>query len=390
MPTPVEQFVTRPEEVPEVCAHLAAVRRFGFDTEFVGEDSFRPRLCLVQVATEERLILIDPFTAEPLDEFWRLLTEPDCQVIVHAGREEVRLCHQHTGRTPANLFDLQIAAGLVGLNYPMGHGSLVGQLLGVILKKSETLTEWRDRPLTTQQIQYAFDDVRYLLPLWHELNARLQELERSEWADAEFQRFMRIATEEERIQERWRKLKGLGALGARQLAVVRALHQWRDQTAAETNRPARIICRDDLLLEIARRNPRRERDLQVVRGLAHRHIPAILKTVEAARQLPPDQWPTVREREHDSPQLALLTNLLSAVLANLCGQMQLAQSLVCGVSDLRGLVRSVMEDEPLPESSLLGNGWRGEHIRPALEAVLRGERKLRVARMHDESPLELI
>src|SRR6516225_1438278 len=139
MPTPIEQIVTRPEELPEVCAHVTTARRFGFDTEFVGEDTYHPSLCLIQVATDERLILIDPLSAGPLDAFWKLTTDPANEVIVHAGREEMRLCHLWTGQTPQNLVDLQIAAGLVGLTYPIGHGSLVSQMLGVSLTKTETL-----------------------------------------------------------------------------------------------------------------------------------------------------------------------------------------------------------------------------------------------------------
>src|SRR5205823_8793536 len=146
---------------------------------------------------------------------------------VHAGREEVRLCHHWTGRTPGNLFDLQIAAGLVGMTYPLGHGNLVNQLLGVQLAKGETLTEWRTRPLTRAQIRYAFDDVRYLLPVWQRLSARLETLGRTEWAREEFARLTTSATPEEpgiiSATERWRKLRGLGSLDRRRLAVIREL-----------------------------------------------------------------------------------------------------------------------------------------------------------------------
>src|SRR5262249_11762942 len=152
----------------------------------VGEDTYHPHLCLIQVATEERLILIDPLTVGPLDAFWKLVTDPANLVVVHAGREEVRLCRLWTGQPPGNLFDLQIAAGLVGLAYPLGHGALVNQLLGVQLTKAETLTEWRERPLTRAQVRYAFDDVRYLLPLWKQLAQRLDRLGRADWAREEF------------------------------------------------------------------------------------------------------------------------------------------------------------------------------------------------------------
>ena len=91
MPDVPEQIVTSPEDLAEACAYLATCPRFGFDTEFVGEDTYHPRLCLVQVATPDRLLLIDPLSSGPLDAFWALVVDPAHQVIVHAGREEVRL-----------------------------------------------------------------------------------------------------------------------------------------------------------------------------------------------------------------------------------------------------------------------------------------------------------
>src|SRR5947209_9036837 len=290
-----EQIITRPDELAPCCAYLATCRTFGFDTELVGEDTYHPRLCLVQIATADRLILVDPLTVGPLDPFWQLVMDPAVQVVVHAGREEVRLCRLWGGRPPGNLFDLQLAAGLVGLAYPLGHGALVSQLLGVQLAKGETLTEWRDRPLTRAQIRYAFDDVRYLLPLWERLSARLEKLGRADWAREEFARLATNATPGEPgvpgVAEKWRKLRGLGALDRRRLAVVRELYQWREETAARTNRPARAICRDDLIVEIARRNPTTDRDLHVVRGLPHRDLAAILSAVERARALPIEACP---------------------------------------------------------------------------------------------------
>src|SRR5205085_5875743 len=168
-----EHIVTTPEELRACCEHLAAGRRFGFDTEFVGENTYHPHLCLVQVATGERLYLIDPLVVGPLDAFWRLVVDPQNLVVVHAGREEVRLCRLWTGQTPGNFFDLQIAAGLVGLAYPLGAGPLVSHVVGVHLAKGETRTEWRHRPLTPEQIRYAFDDVRHLLAAWQKLSGRL-------------------------------------------------------------------------------------------------------------------------------------------------------------------------------------------------------------------------
>jgi ribonuclease D len=383
---PPEQLVTRPEELPACCEYLASCRRFGLDTEFVGEDTYHPHLCLVQVATVDRLILIDPLSVGPLDAFWSLVTDPANQVVVHAGREEVRLCRLWTGRVPGNLFDLQIAAGLVGLAYPLGHAALVSQLLGVQLAKAETLTEWRDRPLTRAQVRYAFDDVRYLLPLWQQVSQRLEALGRSEWAREEFARMVGSADPEEVAVERWRKLRGLGSLDRRRLAVVQALYQWREETAARTNRPARAICRDDLLIEIARRSPSRERDLQVIRGLPRRDLSAIVRVVEQARALPLEECPALADREQDPPQVQWVASVLTAVLGDLCARRRLATNLVATTSDIKLLVRARQQGGPPLGESLLTHGWRAAHVLPELLAVLEGRRSLRVADLAADSP----
>jgi ribonuclease D len=388
MPDRSESILARPEELAECCSYLRGCTCFGFDTEFVGENTYQPQLCLVQVATPERLILIDPQGVGPLDRFWDLITDPAHLIVVHAGREEVRLCRHWTGQAPTNFFDLQIAAGLVGLHYPLGHASLVNQLLGISIAKGETLTEWRDRPLTASQIQYAFDDVRYLLPLHERLAERLLALGREEWAREEFTRLEAALTPEEVAVEKWRKLRGLGGLDRRRLAIVRALSQWREETAARINRPTRTIVRDDLLIEIARRNSSRERDLQVIRGLPRRDLPAIARVVEEAKGLPLEACPLQIDREQDPPQMALVANVLIAALGNFCIREQLAQSLVANSQDVKDLVRAAILGQPV-EDSVLTQGWRQAHVLPHLQGLLEGKATLRISNPRAAAPLEV-
>jgi ribonuclease D len=381
-----ESVISQPEELSACCADLAKARQFGFDTEFVGEDTYHPRLCLVQVATAEHLYLIDPLSVGSLDAFWQLVVDPANLVVVHAGREEVRLCRLWSGQNPGNLFDLQIAAGLAGHPYPLSHGSLVSQLLRVQMAKGETLTEWRTRPLTQAQIQYAFDDVRFLLPLWRLLTARLEKLERLSWAQEEFQRHAATVSPEEPVVAKWRKLRGLGSLDRRRLAVVRELYAWREEVAARTNRPARTIIRDDLIVEIARRNPTRERDLHVVRGLPRRDLHAVLEVIQRARALPLEECPVAAGREQDPPQVGLAANVLTAVLGDLCTRLHLAANLVATNQDIKLLVRSGMNGVPLPAESLLTQGWRANAILPVLQDILEGKQSLRIADLTMETP----
>jgi ribonuclease D len=381
-----EQVIAGPEELAECCSYLATCGRFGFDTEFVGEDSYHPELCLIQVATTDRLILIDPLTVGPLDSFWELVVNPDVQTIVHAGREEVRLCYLSTGKRPGNLFDLQIAAGMVGLNYPIGHGPLVNQLLNIRLSKAETLTEWRNRPLTNDQIRYAFDDVRYLLPLAERLTVRLEVLNRMDWVKEECQRLGAIAAPDEPNGERWRKLRGLSSLDRRRLAIVRELYLWREQKAARTNRPVRTLIRDDLLIEIAKKNSNREHDLQVIRGLPKRDLGEISQTIEKARALPPERWPAVIDRDQDPPQVVLVANVLIATLGDLCARFHLAPGLVANSQEIKQLVRARFHGQEPADDLLITKGWRSAHILPDLLALLEGRRSLLINDLRADAP----
>jgi ribonuclease D len=381
-----ELIVTRPDELTDCCAYIANCSVFGFDTEFVGEDTYHPSLCLVQVAAGDRLYLLDPLSVGSLDSFWRLVIDPARVSVVHAGREEVRLCKFGGGAPPGNLFDLQLAAGLAGHAYPLSHGALINQILGIQLTKGETLTEWRSRPLTPEQIRYAFDDVRYLLPARAKLADRLDRLGRTDWAREEFARLAQNAAPDEPNNERWRKLRGLGSLDRRKLAVVRELFYWREDVAARTNRPPRTIVRDDLIIEIARRNPTRERDLQVVRGLPKRDLEAIVQIVVAARALPAEECPEPADRDQDPPQVGLVTNVLTAVLGDFCARNRLAPNLVASTTDVKLLVRAHLAGEKPSERSLLTRGWRATHVLPRLQDLLAGRQMIRIANVAADAP----
>src|SRR5687768_11195584 len=125
-----EVLVDTPEALEACCTHLTRCPSIGLDTEFVGEHSYHPELCLIQVATDTALYLIDPFALDQLGPFWDIVVDPEHTIVVHAGREEIRLCHLACGKSPENVADLQIAAGLVGYPYPLGHGPLIQHVLG--------------------------------------------------------------------------------------------------------------------------------------------------------------------------------------------------------------------------------------------------------------------
>lgn len=383
-----ESIITDAAALAECCSHLDQCPVIGFDTEFIGEETYIPDLCLIQVATPHRLMLIDPLQVGPLDEFWKRVADPRRNVVVHAGREEIRLCRFACGELPGSLFDIQIAAGLLGLGYPLGYAALIGEVLGLRVSKGETLTNWRARPLSPSQIRYAFDDVRYLLPLWQRLSDQLNGLDRMSWLAEEITTLKHRAVVEGPAVEKWRKLRGVGTLDRKRLAMVRELYAWREAKAARVNRPSRTVLRDDLIVEIARRNPREEADLTTLRGLGRADFVGILQAIEQARVLPADEYPEAFERDNDPPQVNLVATILNAALADLCLRKRITAGIVATTADVKWLVRARHRGEPLPAESHLTHGWRKDHILPEVLDILEGRRCLRIGNLNQSTVIE--
>ncbi len=230
------QNITTDRQLHEFCEQLSQCRQIAFDTEFVSERTYRPVLCLVQVIADGHVALIDPLAIKNIRPFWEALAGPGHETVVHAGRSEVEFALRAVGRPPAAIFDVQIAAGLVGVEYPTGYGTLISKILGLAASKQETRTDWRRRPLSSRQIQYALDDIRHLPAIRDALYARLSELKRLDWLGEE----MACWLEEIQwalSQERWRRVSGNSGLGSRGLAIVREIAQRYDGTVTAENRP---------------------------------------------------------------------------------------------------------------------------------------------------------
>ena len=173
------------------------------------------------------------------------------------------------------------------------------------------------------------------------------------------------------------------------MAVVRELFAWREGIAERQNRPARTVVRDDLIVEIARRLPQKERDLTVLRGLPRYDYAGILEAVTRGQNLPPDEWPALPDRDNDPPQVALVSSLLMAVLGDLCARSALTPGLTATTNDVKLLARARFQGADPPAESALTRGWRSRAILPALLAVLDGRQAVRVRDVHSAAPFEL-
>ena len=195
--------ITTAEQLRHYCRKLAHAKSIAFDTEFVSEHTYRPVLCLIQVAADGDLAVIDPLTVGDVTPFWEAIAAPGHETIVHAGRGEVEFCLLAIGRPPAQLFDVQLAAGLAGAEYPAGLGTLIAKFLGRSSSKHETRTDWQCRPLSKRQIEYALDDASCLQPLRDTIRATLSNWGRLAWIEEDMAAWLENL-ERSISHERWR------------------------------------------------------------------------------------------------------------------------------------------------------------------------------------------
>ena len=387
------EHILEPPQLAKLCERIATAKLVCFDTEFVSEDTYFPQLGLIQVAVDSQLAIIDPL-AVPVEPFWQALADGNHVTVVHAGREELRFCRRAVGRGPSRLFDAQIAAGLVSQDYPAAYSTLISKFVGRQLAKGETRTDWRRRPLSKRQIDYALQDVVHLTTLYQRLTHKLEELGRTSWLSDEMDRWEQAVADSD-TQERWRRVSGVSGLSPRQLAVLRELWRWRRQEAQRRDRPQRRVIRDDLLIELSRRQSADPKQIRAIRGFERRNyqrmVDDLSERISVGLALPDERLPG-RDAGPRRPQMTLLGQFLSAALSALCRERQVAAALVGGAEDVRDLVSYRLGlSKPMPKDPpALARGWRSEVVGQVIDDLVAGRLFVGVANPQDSQPLQFI
>jgi ribonuclease D len=354
------------------------------DTEFLRERTYLSRLCLVQLASPALLSLIDPLARVDLAPVAELIADPAVEVVVHAGRQDFELFYQQFGALPANVFDVQIAAGFVGHGASLPYGRVVEIVLGRRLSKGESYSDWCRRPLTRSQLRYAADDVAWLLEAAERLKGDLEARGRLEWAREEMGGLEREATYEVDAGQSWRRVAGRGGLPAGRLAVLREVARWREETARRRDLPRGWVLKDPTLIEIARRAPRDLAQLASIRGLSDAEVkrsgPGLLAAVEAglgAREVeeppPLPRWAQVRAR--------VISGLADALVRARSEQAEVAAELVATRGELESLIADVVLGSLGKDARRhrLLNGWRRELAGAAVLELARGRIAVRAS-----------
>jgi len=355
-----------------LAADARAAGKLALDTEFMGEGRYRTLLCLVQLAipegmaSSEHIAVIDPLE-DDLDgsALAAVLADPAVEIVVHAGRQDIALMRRCFQTDVTNVFDTQVAAGFAGLGAQASYDSLLADILGLRVAKTASFTRWDARPLSSEQMAYAREDVVHLLELAAELERRLSAL-----VARAGQRLTLLA-----------RLPRVNGLSATARPIARELVEWREDTAERQNRTVQSVLSDATLVEIARRRPSSPADLQKIRGVGSagnaRRAQDVLGAVERGAERPPDPPPQSARAPTPKPDDVPMIALGEALLRARAREAGLAYELLAARADLQAIVTAFRTGGEEADVRTL-RGWRRELAGAELLRLLGGEISLSV------------
>lgn len=353
--------ITDSQALAALCARLSAADYVTVDTEFMRENTFWPKLCLVQLAGPDEAATVDTL-AERLDlaPLYELMEDESVLKVFHAGRQDLEIFYHRTGRVPHPVFDTQLAAMVCGLGDQVSYENLLAQTIGVTIDKSSRFTDWSRRPLSERQIDYALSDVTHLRSVYEKLARRMKAAGREHWLDEEMAVLTAPETYRVDPEEAWRRIKGRGGRGKRYFAILVELAAWREREAQRRDIPRNRILRDEAIQEIAAHAPRTPETLAHTRGLSQKAAEgplgrAVLQAVEDGLARPEHSLPVPpAPAERLPPGLGPLTDLLKVLQKHVADHANVAARLIASGDDLERLAADDEADIPALR------GWRRE------------------------------
>jgi ribonuclease D len=370
-------YIDTAPELATLCDTLANSDWIALDTEFIREKTYRPQLCLIQVATQDVIACVDPIAlADDLDPLLDVLYRQDITIVFHAASQDLEIFHLLRDALPAPVFDTQIAATVLGYGEQIGYANLVKKCLNIDLDKAHSRTDWARRPLSEGQISYAADDVRYLRQVYLQLVQELADKGRTDWLTEEFNLLTDPAKYRPDPTNIWHKLRGGGRLKGVQLAILQSLCEWREHRAINKDRPRRWILKDDILLDLARIGPDSPDQLQQIRGLEEgaikRYADIWLDLIKTAKSSPKDSWPILKKPHILSSEQDATSDILMGLLRKYSAEHDISPAAIATRKDIDKLV---IGEQNIP----LLQGWRHDIIGSKLKAFLNGDDQLSIS-----------
>jgi ribonuclease D len=348
----LQHIVDTADAVTDLAARLARHAAVGLDTEFLRERTYRAELCLVQVSADDDAACIDPIAVADLTALSGPLTAPGVVKVMHASRQDLEVLLPAIGLVRP-VFDTQIAAALAGFPAQVGYAELARRLLGIDLPKAHTRTDWSRRPLSPEQIEYALDDVRHLIPLKLALEEKLAGLGRQAWLAEELADLADASSLAIDPRDAWRRVKGLRGLDPGRERLAQGLAAWRERRAIERNRPRGWILDDAALRELIVRVPRSLKALEAITEIPAgvvRHCGGELLACVAAAEIP-DPAPALDMRQRPDPVKSTLVKKLSALSQGVAAELGITPEVLATRRDLERLADGSHDIPAL-------HGWR--------------------------------
>ena len=371
----IPELIESSSDMDALLERLNDVTLIAVDTEFFRETTYYPQLALVQIATDSIVACVDPLAFDAKPALKKLLIDRSIRKIFHSCSQDMEVLYYYLGETPTTIYDTQIANALLTEHHQIGYASLVENELGTLLDKSQTRTNWLQRPLTQKQIQYAGDDVLYLYQLQHVLDKKLLQLDRKTWFEEESSKLINEKNTYQVANENlWKRVKGSSRLNRNKLAIVQSIALWRENLAQKKDRTRRRILADDIVVDLAFTQPENiqaiEKCIGNKYGFSQQEKQQLLEAIEAGSQTPDEQCPDNRFNILDGEQKQTLKNLQQSVNKK-AEELGISAAILSSKKELEKLILSQTQAETstLCEPDVM-QGWRLQCIGQQLQEIL--------------------
>ncbi|WP_293798246.1 ribonuclease D [uncultured Bosea sp.] len=360
------------------CDRLATHPFVTVDTEFLRETTYYPKLCLIQLASPDEAVLIDPLAPDlDLAPFFGLMVNENVVKVFHAARQDLEIVWLLGRVLPHPLFDTQVAAMVCGYGDSVGYEQLANDLAKARIDKSSRFTDWSRRPLTEAQLSYAESDVTHLRDIYLALKADLDASGRESWVAEEMAVLTSPATYEVKPENAWQRLKGR-IRKPRELPNLMEIAAWREREAQTRDVPRQRVLKDDALMDIVQRGPRSVEALAELRSVPNgfersRNGAEVLAAIERAAALDPKTLPRL-ERERGRPTNAAVLDLLKVLLKAVADAERVAPKIIASSDDLDAIASDDLADVPAL------HGWRRGVFGEKALALKNGSLSLRIQR----------
>ena len=372
------EIIEDAEGLESITAHVREVGSFAYDTEFIGEETFLPRICLVQIATAERLALIDPVKVPDLSPIFGAVADRDVVTLVHDGAQDLEPVRRLLDRDPEGIVDTQVCAAFLDMPWPSSLAKLVDRFAGHRLSKGHTFTDWDARPLTDRQVRYAADDVRFLPLAWSRMKPALEKTRRFEWAMRECEESRRRHVGRFDPEKQVRRIVRGSRVKPRTSTALFALVELRHEMARELDLPHRVAISDEGLNELAKTQPESPEAVAACRNIGKRTASEfgqkIIETIKSAME-GPSRTLTGNKTKDETAEDRMRIDALWSALSLRCLADGIAPSILTSRSDLGAWYMSIANDGS-DKSLFPHESWRHDAAGAWLDEFIAGGAEL--------------